>query len=111
MARCKKVDKAEMNNSPDKTQEFKTKSVVIARKKIKGEEYQCLVNLFDLNDPHLTPKAPKYCLDFDCDTVLVKGLDFKYMPLGNDIIINDLKNISIRQDKNTLIITGTQENK
>ena len=87
----------------------KTKSVIIGRKKSSDDSNTrpCFVNLFNINNPHLTDKAPEKCLDFDkIHKIIIKGLDVNYLLQGNDLVINNLKEIEIKQNKEHLIIKG-----
>ena len=62
---------------------------------------------YDINNPHLTDKAPEKCLDFDkIHKIIIKGLDVNYLLQGNDLVINNLKEIEIKQNKEHLIIKG-----
>ena len=86
---------------------YKTKSLIIGRKKRHGEFYPCFVNLFSENDPHLSKDIPDQFLDFEkIAKVVITGLEVIYLPDGNDIVINNLKEIQISQAGNTLKITG-----
>jgi len=91
--------------------EFNTKCALIGRKKGKApEQYICFGNLFDINDPHLTDTVPTKFLDFeDLNKVEINGLKACYFLKGNDIAINDLKNIRIERDGKKLLISGVQE--
>lgn len=90
--------------------EYKTKSAVIGRKKVAEDKYNCIINLFDVNDPHLSKKVPKEPLEFEnIDHVHINGLDFKFCLMGNDIVINDLKSISIEQRDRILDVSGEQK--
>ena len=91
---------------------YETKSAVIARKKTGEDTYNCLINLFDINDPHMSKEAPKECLEFEnIDHADVMGLKLKYCLLGNDIVLNDLKVLEVTEDKEnkTLQLSGEQD--
>lgn len=86
--------------------EYKTKAVIIGRKKDSGV-YAAFIALFDDNEPHKSGKAPEKVLDFlNCRNVRILGCDVKYMVAGNDIIINDLEKIEVEEKNNRLIIKG-----
>lgn len=87
------------------------KSAVIARKKISDEKYMLMVNLFDLNNPHESSKAPNECLEYECKHAMIEGLDIKFIPFGNDIIINDLIELDIINESDIVTITGVQNSK
>jgi len=84
---------------------YKTKSVLIARKKEKDDTYTALVRLFNKNDPHLKDDMPVQFLDYkNILRVNIKNSDVKYALLGNDIILNDLTEIIITKAGETLNI-------
>lgn len=90
-------------------EEYKTKSVIIGRKKDSGV-YAAFIALFDVNEPHKSGKAPEKVLDFfGCRNVKITGCDIKYMVAGNDIIINNLEKIEINEVNNRLTIRGFQK--
>ncbi len=92
---------------------YEVKAVVIGRKQKVDEDKEgrpCFVSLNDENDPHRSGKVPREILDFnDVFRVMIKGLDIRYVLEGNDIVINDLKNIELIQNDGELIVTGEQE--
>ncbi len=89
---------------------YKTKSIILGRKKRKGEYYPCFVNLFSDNDPHLSKEVPDQFLDYEkVGKVDIKGLNVIYLPAGNDIVINNLTEISITQKNSTLMVKGKQK--
>ena len=108
-------EKEEQNTMPNMKQTFECKSVIIGRKKPKEEiingevVYPCFVNLCDENNPHLSVKPPFKFLDFKAHKIIIRGLNINYLIPGNDIVINNLKSITIEQDGPHLIITGVQE--
>tara|TARA_Y100000294_G_C8456776_1_gene296913 strand:- start:273 stop:605 length:333 start_codon:yes stop_codon:yes gene_type:complete len=88
---------------------YKTKSLILGRKKRQGEHYPCFVNLFSQNDPHISNEVPDQFLDFEkISKVDIKDLNVIYLPAGNDIVINSLKEVSIVHKNGTLKITGKQ---
>jgi hypothetical protein len=95
-------------------QTYKTKSVLIARKKRENpEDYNhrpCFVSLFDVNDPHLSIEGPKEVIEFSRKhKVLINGLNINYLLPGNDIVINDLEQIEISEKGDFVHITGKHE--
>jgi len=81
---------------------YSTKSIIISKRpKKKGEiNREFMVALFDINDPHKTIETPKENIKFNNITrVIVKGLDVHYLVEGSDVLINNLKQIDIRKDK------------
>ena len=88
---------------------FKTKSIIIGRKKRQGDFYPCFVNLFSENDPHLSKEVPDQFLDYEkIARVEIKGLTVSYLPAGNDIVINDLTEVAITKQKTVLKVSGKQ---
>ncbi len=90
---------------------YKVKSIIIGRMKKESEESDtrpCFVSLFDVNDPHKSGKVPMKILEFKPHRVIMKGLIVKYLPTGNDLVINDLSEIDIEVEKDSVIITGKQ---
>lgn len=96
---------------------LKTKSVILGRRKrdiIRKNEDDlmrpCFIDLFDTNNPHLSDKAPKKIFEFDKKhKIIINGLNINYLLLGNDIVINDLKEIEIKEEGEHIYITGKQE--
>lgn len=92
---------------------YKTKSIIIGRKKRSNpndDNRPCFVALFDMNNPHKQSKAPNKILDFETKhRIMIKGLDLSYLLEGNDIVINDLKEISVEEEGYHVIITGKQD--
>ncbi len=94
---------------------YQCKSVIIGRrfpreKIVDGEVvYPCFVNLCDYNNPHLSTKTPFKFLDFMAHKIIIEGLIVHYLIPGNDLVINNLKSITIRQEGPHLFITGEQD--
>jgi len=92
--------------------EYKTKSVIIGRKKRPNKDdtdYPCFINLFNINDPHKSGQVPEQMLDFPkVHKVVIKGLDVNYLLPGNDIIINNLESVEIDVDEPHITIIGKQ---
>ena len=92
---------------------YKTKSVIIGRKKRPNEtdeDYPCFVHLFDINNPHTSGKVPKDMIEFPhMHKVIIKGLDVNYLLMGNDIVINDLEEIDIEAIEGHVHVSGKQK--
>jgi hypothetical protein len=88
-------------------EEYKTKSVVIGRKKAGEDKYNCIINLFESNNPHLNNEIPKDCLEYENinHIIFTETKILEYFLLGNDIVINNLSSIKIEQKDNKLTIT------
>ncbi|HIH15343.1 MAG TPA: hypothetical protein HA360_00085 [Nanoarchaeota archaeon] len=92
---------------------YKTKSVLIARKKESGDDFSrrpCFISLFDENNPHLNTQGPKEVVEFEkIHKVVIKGLNIDYLLPGNDIVINNLTEIEIEVNNDHVYVTGKQE--
>ena len=92
---------------------YKTKSVLIARKKsIEGDfnRRPCFISFFDENDPHLNMQGPKDVVEFaKIHKVIIRGLNVDYLLPGNDIVINDLSEIEIEEQEDKVIVKGKQK--
>lgn len=92
---------------------FKVKSVVLSRKPGKDEEgfKSAFIGLFDENNPHLKGRAPFEVLEIhDIEKVRIRDLmNVSYYLLGNDIVINNLSEVTITHEGNIVEITGKQD--
>lgn len=93
--------------------EYKTKSLLINRLKDyehidKDQPYNVQIKLFKINDPHLTPELPIECIDFeDISEVYVDGFkEMKFLPVGNDLVINNLSKVKIDKKKDKVYISN-----
>lgn len=91
---------------------FKTKSIIVARKNRENESEgrPCFISMFDENDPHAKNISPKQILDFDnIQKIILKGFEVNYLLEGNDLVINNLTDVEIEQKPNgNLIVKGNQ---
>jgi hypothetical protein len=94
----------------------KTKSAIIGKTKKEdkydGMERPIFISLFDINDPHKTKEVPKKRYDFPkgVHKIILKNLEVDYLLAGHDILINNLEELSFREDKEGhLIIKGKQK--
>ncbi len=82
---------------------YNSKSIIIGRKKRKSEHDNfspCFVALFNINKPHKSGQVPDKILDFDSvRKVTICGLDCEYHLEGSDIVIDNLTELSIDEDK------------
>jgi len=91
------------------------KSVLIGRKKNpdgeeEGDVRPCFVSLFDHNNPHLSEIGPEDVLEFSkVHKVILNGLKVNYLLPGNDIVLNNLKSVTVEEEGKHLIISGEQE--
>ncbi len=103
------MNNEEIEEGVEKT--YKCKSVIIGRKKkedAQGDRFPCFINLCDHNNPHLSTKTPFKFLDFMAHKIIIKGLDINYLIPGNDIVINNLESITIKQEGPHIFVTGVQ---
>ena len=96
-----------------KNMKYKTKSVLIARKKSYDDDFSrrpCFISLFEENDPHLSVKGPREVVEFEkIHKVVIKGLNVDYLLPGNDIVINDLLEVEVEEHDDHIYVTGKQE--
>ena len=92
---------------------YKAKSVTISRKPGEDREgfWSAFIGLFDENNPHLKAKVPKNVLEFkNIEKVRIRDLrNISYYLMGNDIIINNLTEVSIDVADNIITLTGKQK--
>ncbi len=92
---------------------YKVKSITISRKPGKDKDgfKTAFIGLFDENNPHLKAKAPIDVLEIEnTEKVRIRDLwNVSYYLLGNDIVINNLKEITIDVKDNIVTLTGKQE--
>jgi len=92
---------------------FNAKSVTLSRKPGKDKEglWSAFIGIFDENKPHLKGRAPFKVLEIShVEKVRIRELrNVSYYLLGNDIIINNLKEVIISKDNNIVTITGKQD--
>ena len=96
-----------------KNMKYKTKSVLIARKKSYDDDFSrrpCFISLFEENDPHLSVKGPREVVEFEkIHKVVIKGSNVDYLLPGNDIVINDLLEVEVEEHDDHIYVTGKQE--
>ncbi len=91
---------------------YKTKSIIIGRKKGNKDNPDvrpCFISLFDVNNPHKKAVVPFEVLDFESvHKVVIEGLNVNYLLPGNDLVINDLEFIEIKVEGPHIFLTGKQ---
>ncbi|MBI4151546.1 hypothetical protein HY496_01135 [Candidatus Woesearchaeota archaeon] len=96
----------------DFTKKFKAKSITVSRKpsETKEEAWSAFIGLFQENNPHLKGRAPFEVLDIpEVEKVRIRELrNISYYLMGNDIIINNLDEVTIAREGFVLTITGRQ---
>lgn len=88
-----------------------TKSVLISRSRTKkGDEYRTLIlKMFNINNPHKTSEFPKLVYEFsNIEKCRIRRLNTSFYLEGNDIVVNDLEELYIIVDKNTVVLKGYQ---
>ena len=77
------------------------------------EEFKCaVISFFDINNPHKVGTAPIKVLDFpNMEKVRLRNLSVSYYLEGNDLVINDLHEVTLEVDeeKRKIIIRGKQD--
>ncbi len=93
-----------------KSEKYKTKSVIIGRKKGGTEDFKpCFFALFDVNDPHQKNIVPKKIVQFDrIHKIIIEGVNVNYLLPGNDLVINNLKNLELRRDGEHIHVKAKQ---
>ncbi len=95
------------------TKQLRVKSVTISRKPGKDREglWSAFLGLFEENNPHLKGKVPFKVLEYkDVEKVRIRKLEnISYYLRGNDIVINDLVELDIKQEGNVLTLAGKQD--
>lgn len=91
---------------------FKAKSITISRKPSETEEesWSAFIGLFDENNPHLKGRAPFEALDIRrVEKVRIRELrNVSYYLQGNDIVINNLEEVTITREGTIVTVTGKQ---
>ena len=91
------------------------KSILIGKTKkeenYEGNDRPFYVSTFEKNDPHLNCQVPKERFEFEkgIHKVILKNLQIDYLLAGHDIVVNDLKELTLEKDsKGHLIVKGKQ---
>ncbi len=88
------------------------KSALIGRLPRKeGDKFKtAVIRLYDVNNPHKTTEFPKKTFEFtNTEKVRIRSLTSSYYLEGNDLVINDLEELSIEHDGTKLTIKGSQQ--
>ena len=85
------------------------KSIVVSRKPGRDRDglWTCVVGLFTDNNPHLKAKVPFKTLEFS-ECVKIRLHDLRNVSLylmGNDLVVNDLKEVCFDFDENSRVLT------
>ncbi len=91
---------------------FKAKSITVSRKPGKDKDTfkSAFIGIFNDNNPHLKAKEPIEVLELkEVEKVRFRDLrNISFYLLGNDIVINNLEEISIKQEGNIVTLMGKQ---
>lgn len=91
---------------------YNAKSVVISRKPNhdKEETWSAFIGLFKENNPHLKAKIPFKIIEVkNIEKVRIKELrNISFYLQGNDVVINNLEEIDIKQKDDIITLTGKQ---
>ena len=92
---------------------YKVKSVVISRKPGKNKEglWSAFIGLFSENNPHLKGRAPFKVVEIEeTEKVRIRELkNVSFYLMGNDLVINNLSEVKIKDENNIVTLTGKQE--
>ena len=95
-----------------KLKKYKVKSVVVSRKPShKNEEvWHAFIGFFDENNPHLKGKVPFEVVEIqNVQKVRINELkNISYYLMGNDIVINNLEELTLEQENGVVTLTGKQ---
>ena len=92
---------------------YKAQSIMIGRKpRVGNNEFKtATISLFAKNNPHLAGEAPLKTMDYEnIEKVRLRDLvNISYYLEGNDLVVNNLKEVEIDVDGTIVTITGRQE--
>lgn len=91
----------------------KTKSVLISRMKKEKEDdmYKTLIlRFFSVNNPHKQAIFPDEVITFtNTEKSRIMGLNVSFYLEGNDIVVNDLEELTIEQEEHKIYLSGRQK--
>ena|SRR3989338_9623459 len=92
---------------------YNAKSITVSRKPGLNRDglWSAFIGFFDENNPHLKAKVPFKVLELkEVEKVRIRDLrNISYYLMGNDIVINNLKEVVIDQAGHIVTLTGKQE--
>lgn len=99
-----------------KVEKYRTKCAMLSRKPRADENDDfktAVIALFDENNPHKNGKTPLKVLEYpNMEKVRVRNLNVSFYLEGNDIVINDLKEIKLEIDEeNRKIVFRAEQEK
>jgi len=87
---------------------YAAKSVLVTRlPRIENNEFKTAsIKLFKINDPHKTDELPIESFEYpNIEKIIIKNIELDYYLEGNDLILNNLKEISIEKKGNIVEIS------
>lgn len=95
------------------TKTYATKSLTLSRKPGKDRDglWTAFIGLFEEKNPHLKGKVPTEVVEFkEVEKVRIHDLrNISYYLMGNDIVINDLSEVTLSYKDKILTLTGKQK--
>ncbi|SRR3989344_3290637 len=92
---------------------YQVKSVVVSRKPCEKKDgsWSAFIGLFSENNPHLKGRAPLKVVEIKkIEKVRIRDLrNISFYLAGNDIVINNLTEVSINDENGIVTLTGKQE--
>ncbi|MBN1792944.1 hypothetical protein JW826_04655 [Candidatus Woesearchaeota archaeon] len=103
----------EINNPKDQTITVKTTSVLLSRmvKGSKDDDFKTAIfRFFSRNNPHLQEGFPNKIIQYtNTEKVRIMGLNVSYYLEGNDIVINDLEEVTLSHEGTKIFLTAKQK--
>jgi hypothetical protein len=103
----------EIKNPKEPVITVKAKSVLISRihKEHESEEFKMAsFRFFDENNPHKLQIFPKKFITYtNTEKIRIMGLNVSYYLEGNDIVVNDLEELTITHENHALYLKGKQQ--
>lgn len=97
-----------------KEEKHKAKCAMLSRKpraKDDDDFKTAVIALFDRNNPHKVAATPKKVLEFpNMEKVRVRNLNLSFYLEGNDLVINDLKEVTLEidEEKRKIVLKAEQ---
>ena len=92
---------------------YKAKSITVSRKPGKDRDglWSAFIGLFSENNPHLKGQAPLEVIEIkEVEKIRIRDLrNISYYLMGNDLVINNLKEVMISTENHIVTLTGKQE--
>lgn len=96
---------------------YKAKSILIGRKgrtaiaKMEdSDDRPCFIALFDNNNPHTKGEEPREIIEYVGHRIIIKNAsELSYLLAGNDILINDVEEISVEHNPHGHIVVDVKQ--